>query len=276
MIFGLGSALAWGAGDFGGGLASRRAPVFGVVFISQVVGMSLALGLALLLGETWFSIADLGWSIAGGIAGGIGITSLYRALAIGRMAVVAPVTAVLAAMIPVAVGFTTEGIPNQVVLAGIALAVVAVLLVSRVEDETDGRSAGLGLALLAGIGFGLFGVSIGQFGDGHVFGPLAVVRATEAIMLIGVIAVTRSPWRPPRDLILAIGAVGVLDMAGNGAYILSAQAGSLAVAAVLSSLYPVTTVILATVFLHERVGRTHLLGIALAVIAVTLIAAGSG
>ena len=275
MIFGLGSALAWGAGDFGGGLASRRAPVFGVVFISQIVGMTLALALALLLGETWFSGTDLGWSIAGGIAGGIGITSLYRALAIGRMAVVAPVTAVLAALIPVAVSFTTQGIPNQVVLAGIVLAVVAVLLVSRVEDETDGRSAGLGLAVLAGIGFGLFGVSIGQLSDGHVFGPLTVVRATEAILLIGVIAVARSPWRPPRDLILAICAVGVLDMVGNGAYILSAQAGSLAVAAVLSSLYPVTTVILATVFLHERVDRTHVLGIALAVVAVTLIATGS-
>ena len=275
MIFGLGSALAWGAGDFGGGLASRRAPVFGVVFISQIVGMTLALALALLLGETWFSGTDLGWSIAGGIATGIGITSLYRALAIGRMAVVAPVTAVLAALIPVAVSLTTQGIPNQVVLAGIVLAVVAVLLVSRVEDETDGRSAGLGLAVLAGIGFGLFGVSIGQLSDGHVFGPLTVVRATEAILLIGVIAVARSPWRPPRDLILAICAVGVLDMVGNGAYILSAQAGSLAVAAVLSSLYPVTTVILATVFLHERVDRTHVLGIALAVVAVTLIATGS-
>ena len=275
MIFGLASAIAWGAGDFGGGLTSRRAPVFGVVFISQIVGMSLALGLALLLGETLFGAQDLGWSVAGGIAGGIGITSLYRALSIGRMAVVAPVTAVLAAMIPVGVGFVTEGLPNQVVLGGIGLAIVAVILVSRVEDESEGRSAGLGLALLAGVGFGLFGVCIGQLTDGHVFGPLTVVRATEAVMLIGVITVTRSGWRPPRDLVLAICAVGVLDMAGNGAYILSAQAGSLAVASVLSSLYPVTTVILATLVLRERVTRTHALGIALAATAVVMIALGS-
>lgn len=245
------------------------------MFISQIVGMSLALGLALLLGETWFSATDLGWSIAGGIAGGIGITSLYRALSIGRMAVVAPVTAVLAAMIPVGVGFATEGLPSQLVLVGIVLAVVAVLLVSRVEDEADGRSAGLGLALLAGIGFGLFGACIGQLSDGHVFGPLAVVRTTEAVMLVGVIVLTRSPWRPPRDLVLAICAVGVLDMAGNGAYILSAQAGSLAVASVLSSLYPVTTVILATLILRERVTRTHAVGIGLAATAVAMIAIGS-
>ena len=141
------------------------------------------------------------------------------------MAVVAPVTAVLAAMIPVGVGFVTEGLPNQVVIGGIALAIIAVVLVSRVEDESDGRSAGLGLAVVAGVGFGLFGACIGQLSDGHVFGPLTVVRATEAVMLIGVIVVTRSGWRPPRDLVLAICAVGVLDMAGNGAYILSAQAG---------------------------------------------------
>jgi drug/metabolite transporter (DMT)-like permease len=275
VIFGLASAIAWGAGDFGGGLTSRRAPVFGVVFISQIVGMALAFGLSLVFGESLFTATDLGWSVAGGIAGGIGITSLYRALSIGRMAVVAPVTAVLAAMIPVTVGFVTEGLPNQVVLGGIALAVVAVVLVSRVEDEADGRSAGLGLALLAGIGFGLFGACIGQLTAGHVFGPLTVVRATEAVMLIGVITVTRSPWRPPRDLVLAICAVGVLDMTGNGAYILSAQAGSLAVASVLSSLYPVTTVILATLILRERVTRIHAFGIALAATAVAMIAIGS-
>lgn len=275
MVFGLASAIAWGAGDFGGGLASRRAPVFGVVFISQIVGMSLALALALLLGETLFSGADLAWSVAGGVAGGIGITSLYRALSIGRMAVVAPVTAVLAAMIPVSVGFVTQGLPNQLVIGGIALAILAVVLVSRVEDESDGRSAGLGLAVVAGVGFGLFGVCIGQLSDGHVFGPLTIVRATEAVMLVGVIAVTRSGWRPPRDLMLAICAVGVLDMAGNGAYILSAQAGSLAVASVLSSMYPVTTVILATIVLRERITRTHALGIALAATAVAMIAIGS-
>jgi drug/metabolite transporter (DMT)-like permease len=275
VVFGLVSAIAWGAGDFGGGLASRRAPVFGVVLISQIVGMSLAFGLAVLLGETLFTSSDLAWSVAGGIAGGIGITSLYRALSVGRMAVVAPVTAVLAAMIPVVVGFATEDLPNQTVLAGIGLAIVAVVLVSRVQDEADGRSAGLGLALLAGIGFGLFGACIGQLSDGHVFGPLTIVRATEAVMLVGVIVVTSSGWRPPRDLVLAIVAVGVLDMAGNGAYILSAQAGSLAVASVLSSLYPVTTVILATVVLRERVTRIHAVGIAMAATAVAMIAYGS-
>ena len=269
------SAAAWGAGDFGGGLASRRAPVFGVVLISQVVGMAMAFLLAVLRGESLPPTADLGWSVAGGIAGGVGIASLYRALAVGRMAVVAPVTAVLAASIPVVVGFVLDGLPDPVVMVGMVLAIVAVILVSQVQDGSEGRSKGLGLAMLAGIGFGLFGVCIGQLSPGHVFGPLALVRATEAVMIGGVIVVTRSAWRPPRDLILAICGVGVLDMVGNGAYILSVQAGSLAVAAVLSSLYPVTTVILATIVLRERVTRVHALGIGLAVTAVVLIAAGS-
>jgi EamA-like transporter family. len=245
------------------------------VLISQLVGMSMALGLALVRGETLPTAGDLGWSVAGGIAGGIGIASLYRALAIGRMAVVAPVTAVLAASIPVVVGFVLDGLPDPVVMAGMGLAIVAVILVSRVHDGPEGRSRGLGLAMLAGIGFGLFGVSIGQLSQGHVFGPLALVRATEAIMIAGFVIASRSAWRPTRDLVLAICAVGVLDMAGNGAYILSVQAGSLAVASVLSSLYPVTTVILATILLRERVTRVHAFGIGLAVTAVVLIAAGS-
>lgn len=269
------SAAAWGAGDFGGGLASRRAPVLGVVLISQFVGMAMAFLLAVLRAEVLPPTADLGWSVAGGIAGGVGIASLYRALAVGRMAVVAPVTAVLAASIPVVVGFVLDGLPDPIVMVGMALAIVAVIFVSQVQDGSDGRSKGLGLAMLAGIGFGLFGVCIGQLSPGHVFGPLGLVRATEAVMIGGVIVVTRSAWRPPRDLILAICGVGVLDMVGNGAYILSVQAGSLAVAAVLSSLYPVTTVILATIILRERVTRVHAFGIGLAATAVVLIAAGS-
>jgi uncharacterized membrane protein len=249
--------------------------VFGVVLISQFVGMAMAFILALLLGETMPTGPDLAWSVAGGIAGGIGIASLYRALAVGRMAVVAPVTAVLAASIPVVVGFAIDGLPNPIVMVGMGLGIVAVILVSGDQDEAEGRSRGLGLALVSGIGFGLFGVCISRLSPGHVFGPLAVVRATEAVMIAGVVVVARAPWRPPRELIIAICAVGVMDMTGNGAYILSVQAGSLAIAAVLSSMYPVTTVILATVFLRERVTRMHAFGIGLAVTAVILIAAGS-
>jgi drug/metabolite transporter (DMT)-like permease len=108
-----------------------------------------------------------------------------------------------------------------------------------------------------------------------VFGPLSIVRTAEAVLIVGIILVTRSDWRPPRTLVLPLVGIGVLDMVGNGAYILAVQSGALAVASVVSSLYPVTTVILATVFLRERVTRSHAAGIALAALAIVLIGVGS-
>ncbi len=209
-----------------------------------------------------------------GIAGGIGITALYKGLAVGRMGIVAPVTGVIAALIPVVAGIVLEGLPAPIVLTGIVLAIVAVVLVSRVDDGRDGPS-GIGLALLAGIAIGSLSVCISQISDGHAFGPLVVIRATQAVLIGGAIILTRAAWRPAGRLVPAIAAVGLLDMLGNGMFILAVQTGALAVAAVLSSLYPVTTVILATVLLHERVTRSHAIGIALAAVAVACIAAGS-
>jgi len=234
----------------------------------------VALGLAMLRGEPMPSTADVSWSAAGGLAGGIGITALYQGLAVGRMGIVAPITGVMAATIPVGVGVVFQGVPAPIVLVGIALALVAVVLVSQVEDQRGGPS-GLGLAFVAGAALGLLGVCFSQISDGRVFGPLTVLRATEACLIGAIVVIGRRPWRPDRRLWPAISAVGILDMAGNGLFLLSVQAGTLAVAAVLSSLYPVTTVVLATVFLGERVTRSHAVGIALAAAAIACIAAGS-
>ena len=236
--------------------------------------MALALALCLIRGETAPLPADLFWSVLCGITGGIGITALYHGLAVGRMGIVAPVTGVIAALIPVAAGIVLEGVPPLLVQVGIALAIVAVVLVSRVRDESSGPS-GVYLALIAGVGIGAFSVCIAQISDGHAFGPLVVIRGTEALLIAAVVLVRRAAWRPERRFVPAMAAVGVLDMMGNGAFILAVQAGALAVAAVLSSLYPVTTVILAAIFLHERVTRTHAVGIALAAAAIACIALGS-
>ena len=249
--------------------------MFGVVLVSQVVGMALAIGLAVVRAEGLPTPVDVGWSTIGGVVGGIGIVSLYRGLAVGRMGIVAPVTGVLAAIIPVVAGIVLEGWPDALVMVGIVVAIVAVILVSRVADAGGGR-AGLGLALLAGTTIGIFGVFIAQISDGHVFGPLAIVRGAEAVLIVSVIVVRRATWRPAPRFVPAIVGVGVLDMAGNGAYILAVQSGALAVASVVSSLYPVTTVILAAVILRERVTRSHAVGIGLAVLAIVLIGVGSG
>ena len=274
VFLGLLAALAGGCADFGGGLLSRRTALFGVVLLSQFVGMLLAIALAIGRSETAPTQADLVWSVLGGIAAGIGFTALYQALAVGRMGIVAPVTGVFAAVVPVAAGIVLEGVPAPLVLAGIAFAIVAVVLVSRVADEGGARS-GLGLAVVAGLGIGSLSICGSQLSDGHVFGPLVLIRATQAALIIGVVLVTRSAWRVDRRLIPPIAAVGVLDMVAAGAFVLAVQTGALAVAAVLSSLYPVATVILATVFLRERVSGSHAVGIALAALAIGCIAAGS-
>jgi drug/metabolite transporter (DMT)-like permease len=273
VVFGLAAAIAWGGGDFGGGLASRRVPVYGVVLASQVTGMVLCLLLALLRGESFPAGADLLVCVVAGTLGVTGITMLYRGLAVGRMGIVAPVTGVLAAVIPVLAGFVTEGVPQPMVIAGIVVAVVAVVLVSRVADESGGR-AGLPEALIGGTAIGLFGVAIAQLSEGDLFADLSVIRLTQFLVVIGVIAVTRSAWRPSGSLLLPLILIGVLDTAGNGFYLAAVQTGQLAIASVLSAMYPVVTVILAAVLLREPVTRDHTIGIALAGLAIALIGVG--
>lgn len=274
MLLGLASALAWGSGDFGGGLLSRRAPLLGVVLFSQLMGIVAALAMALARGEPGIPPADIAWSCVAGVFGLVGIAALYHGLAVGRMGVVAPTTGVLAALLPVVVGFASQGLPAAPVMAGIVAALVAVVLVTRTSDASSGRPSGAGWALLAGLCIGGFNTTIAQLSGVGAFGPLALIRLIQAVLLGTFILTRRQPWRLPRDLAPSILVVGLLDMAGNALFILATQAGALAVAAVLSSLYPVVTVLLAIVVLRERVTLSHLAGIALTAVAIVLIGAG--
>lgn len=275
MVFGLAAALAWGAGDFGGGLASRRVPVYGVVLVSQATGFIMSFAAATIRGESFPTGSDLLVCAIGGALGAFGITMLYRGLAIGRMGIVAPVTGVLAAVIPVVAGFLIEGVPPPLVLVGIVIAVVAVVMVSRVADETGGR-AGLVEALAGGTAIGLFGVAISQLSAGDVFADLAVIRLVQGVLVTAAVLVTRAAWRPGRSLLLPLIVIGILDTAGNGFYLAAVQTGQLAIASVLSAMYPVATVVLAAVVLRERVTRDHTIGIVLAGAAIALIGAGGG
>jgi drug/metabolite transporter (DMT)-like permease len=224
------------------------------------------------VGEPLPSTVDVVWSVCAGFLGAIGISALYRGLAVGRMSVVAPVTGVLAAAVPVVVGVVSEGLPEGSVLLGIGLALAAVVLVSRVSDE-GGRSGGLSLALTAGAAIGVFNVTLTQVADGSVFWPLAIMRVSQVAIILAVVA-TGSGWRMPVGLVPRVAVVGILDMAGNTFFLLAAQAGQLAIAATLSSLYPVTTAILAAVLLRERIAGAHAVGIVAAGVAIALIARG--
>jgi drug/metabolite transporter (DMT)-like permease len=229
---------------------------------------------ALALGEPIPGPTTLALAVIAGVMSVAGIIGLYRGLAVGRMGVVAPVTGLIAALLPVGAGFIRQGMPAPPVLAGIVAALVAVVLVSRSSDPS-GRPSGIQYALIGGVGLGLFNVAVGAFPEHRVAWPLVVIKVAAFLTIALVVVIARRPWRVPRAVVPAAVAVGVLDLAGNGLYILATQAGRLDVAATLSSLYPVTTIVLAVVLLREHVSRSHLVGIVTAAVAIALIAGGS-
>ena len=230
--------------------------------------------LALATGEPIPNPTTVGLAALAGVFAVAGILGLYTGLAVGRMGVVAPVTGVIAATLPVVVGFAGQGWPAAEVVVGIALALGAVVLVSRSSDPA-GRRSGIEYALIGGIGLGLFNIAVGAFPEHRVAWPLAVIKASTLVPIVALVILGRRPWRVPRPIWPALLAVAALDLAGNGLYILATQAGRLAIAATLSSLYPVTTVVLAVALLHERVRWSHLVGIVMAGIAIVLIAGGA-
>jgi drug/metabolite transporter (DMT)-like permease len=269
------AAVSFGTGDFGGALASRRAPVLGVVLTVQLAGFAVALLATGLVGEGLPPGTDAVYAALAGIVGAFGIVALYRGLAEGRMGVVAPIAGVLAAVIPVSVGAALDGLPSPAVALGIGLALVAVGLVSSAPSE-DGRPSGLAFALAAGLGLGAFNVLISRVTPGTVFGAVAVLRLAEVLAIGVLILASRRAWRLPRRLVPAVIGVAALDTAGNVFYILATQTGRLDIAATTSSLYPVVTLVLAVALLGERVSRPHALGVVTAVVSIVLITMGTG
>ncbi len=272
VIFGLAASLCWGSGDFNGGLASRRSNSSSVVIAAYAVGFVLLIGLALLWREPFPSLLDIFWGGLAGLAGGIGLISFYSALSIGRMGIAAPVSAVLTASLPVLFSALTQGLPSLLQLGGFVLALLAIALISRPE-RTKGRPEGIGLALLAGCGFGCFFILISRVSPSATFWPLAMARFTSVFFLLIVVRIRQQPVLPKMTVAPLVLLAGVLDAMGNAFFVLAAHSGRLDVAAVLSSLYPAATVLLAALLLRERVTRVQAVGILLALIAVPLISA---
>ncbi len=272
VIFGLAASLCWGSGDFNGGLASRRSNSSSVVIAAYAVGFVLLIGLALLWREPFPSLLDIFWGGLAGLAGGIGLISFYSALSIGRMGIAAPVSAVLTASLPVLFSALTQGLPSLLQLGGFVLALLAIALISRPE-RTKGRPEGIGLALLAGCGFGCFFILISRVSPSATFWPLAMARFTSVFFLLIVVRIRQQPVLPKMTVAPLVLLAGVLDAMGNAFFVLAAHTGRLDIAAVLSSLYPAATVLLAAILLRERVTRVQAVGILLALIAIPLISA---
>ncbi|MBI5068934.1 MAG: EamA family transporter [Deltaproteobacteria bacterium] len=268
------SALCYGVADFSGGYAARRSPLVAVLVTSQAAGALLALAFVLASGEALPAGRDLAWGAAAGVAGAGGLAFLYRGIAGGLVAVVSPAAALVGAAIPVAFGILSGERPSPAALAGSALCLPAILLLSwergGVADRRALRSA-LAHALLAGAFIGLFFIALARTASGSGLWPVLAARGASIALLA-----TAAALRRERLLVTRAGApptlvAGVADMAANVFFLLATRAGLLSLAVLVASLYPAPTVLLARVFFREHLSPVRALGLALAVAGIALI-----
>jgi len=269
-VFALSAAIAWGSGDFTGGLVARRIGAFHAVLISYTVGLFALTAVALARSERLPPASDLMWGALAGLFGMLGLACLMRGFAIGRMGIVSPVSAVLATAIPVIFTAFKQGLPREMQLVGFGLALVSIWLLSRPE-RLGGRPAGLAMALLAGLGFGGFFTAIGQVGASAVFWPLVAGRLAACVLMVIFALFTRRPLLPPQFSLKLPALSGILDVSGNLLFLLAIQSGRLDVTAVLGSLYPALTAMLAWLISREPMARVQMIGLAVAILAIALI-----
>jgi drug/metabolite transporter (DMT)-like permease len=281
VLLSLASALTYGLSDFLGGILSRRTSPWVIAVSAQTTAMVLWSAIALAAGGEPTG-RDLAWGILSGVGGGIGAAFLYRGLGAGSMSVVAPVSAVGSALIPVAAGFVGGERPTAITWLGVLVALPAIWLVSLVDTSVApadgrprrGRAAELTDAMLAGLGFGVLFTALGQVPEQAGLAPLAVSYVVAVVATAALAAALGAAWLPrDRSAVSGIG-VGLLGSSATVLFLLATQSGLLTIAAVLSSLYPATTVLLAAVLLRERISRAQGGGLALAALAVVLVTVG--
>jgi uncharacterized membrane protein len=277
IFYGILSAASWGAADFIGGLASKRTSPYRILFLAEIAGLIPFTGLALFTREAIPSSADMLLGAGSSLLGLTGLLILYRALADGQMTIAAPVSALFAALIPVIFGFLTLGAPSLATFMGFGFAFLAVWFISQ-TDLANWRFPHRGLRtfldlrlpLLSGLFFGLYFIVIHRATLNAFFWPLVAARFA-GFLAFGLYALlARQPAMPPREVWTFCIINGVIDLSGNAFYILAAQAGRIDVAAVLGALYPGSTVLLAWIFLKERISWLQTFGVILAFVAIIL------
>jgi drug/metabolite transporter (DMT)-like permease len=277
IVLALAAAASWGLADFLGGLASRRFDVSVVLLLVESGGLVVILPVALLSGQPFFHHAsDVLSAVGAGVSGVLGLACFYRALAIGTMSVVAPISSAGVAL-PVVVGLASGDRPSAIAAAGLAAIVVGVILASR-EVHEDAAAAGAGrasivLALASAVGFGGFFALTRAPAHSSVLWTIVLLRAAP-LPLIAVAVAVRRPQLPPPRLALGLAAVGTIDLLATALIAIANTKGTLSVVSVLGAMYPVATVLLAAALLHERLRRSQLTGVALAMSGVALVAAG--
>ena len=269
-IFALTAAVSWGSGDFANGVASRRIGAFHALLLSLSIGLLAMIALVVASKEPLPALTDIFWGVFGGLFGLTGFIFLMQGFVKGRMSIVAPVSAVLAPVVPVLISVLTLGLPRILQLAGFALALISIWMLSS-GGANESKPSGIRYALLAGLGFGIFFTTLDQISEGVVFWPLLASRFVASSVLAAYIIITRKPLIPTGSPWKVLLTAGVLDVGGNVFFLQAVQTGRLDIASVLVSLYPAVTVLLATLIVKESLNRSQIIGVVLAVTAIALI-----
>ena len=270
VTYGIGSAVAWGAGDFSGAFASKKGNLLGVILISQLLG-GVFLAITALFLESVPPMNHLFYGACAGTFGCMGLTVFYKGLAEGRMGIVAPMSAVLTALVPIGYAIFHEGLPSRFQMVGIVCVLIAVWLLSAADTGLRMTQKEFTLSTVAGLGFGLFFIFIDRANTLSVFWPLVSARCASVIFLALMVALSGKTAKPLEGQWIFIWSCGILDAAGNALFSMAAHLGRLDVSAVLGSLYPAATVMLAWFILKERLGRQQWFGVGTAFAALILI-----
>lgn len=281
IVLALCSAIAYGLSDFVGGLVSRRTSAWAVAVVAQLSATVCTSAVALAVAGSP-QPRDFGWAVLAGVGSGMGTGFLYRGFAAGRMSVVAPVSAVGAALVPALVGALGGERLALIVWAGIACAFPGIWFVSTNPEKPPPLAGapratvaeGLVDGVLAGLGFGLLFAALGQVPEEAGLWPLAAAQAASVPAVVLLATALGGAWRPGRGPAWWALLAGPLGATATGAFLLATQSGYLTVAGVLASLYPASTIVLAALILHEKIHRIQALGLTLCAVAIGLVAAG--
>lgn len=273
ITYGLSSGFSWGAGDFSGGLATRKTGVLSVILYSQIIGGLVLVGMQFVFGEEMPAMQYLLWGGLAGAFGALGLVALYQGLAVGRMGMVAPVSAVVTAVGPVIFSFFAEGMPKNTQLIGFAGAIFSVWLFSSARSRGGITKPELVLSVLSGICFSLFFIFIDRVSSQAILGPLVAARVASITLMAGILGARRQLALPAARPLAHIAIAGILDAVGNAFFALASRAGRLDVSVILvSAVYPVSTVVLARCFLKERLHLRQRFGLLTTALSLALIA----
>jgi drug/metabolite transporter (DMT)-like permease len=272
-LLGLWAGASWGVADFMGGLAGRRMPVLGVLLVAQAAGLAVLLVVVLIVRPEPPPASAVAWGVLAGLSALVALAAFYRALAIGTMSLVAPVSA-LSAALPVAFGIASGERPPALALIGAVVAVLGTVIASRAPGRAS--TTGLGLAIVSAIGFGAFFIFIDLAAADGALWAVTTSRGTTTVVTGCAILAGAAGLGADRRALLLAGSAGVIEAFASLAFAVATTRGLLSIVAVLAALYPVGTVALAHVVLHERLGRFQWVGVGLVLAGVVAITTASG